>query len=169
MVASNLLASLRQAMLSERDGFQFYSMAAKQAEDRGAADLFEQLANDERHHFDALQREYRSVLDTGAWNPNIAWDAPGDPDNAGPIFSDDFARRIQGRHLEMAALSIGILLEKQSFEFYTRQAETAEDENVRAFFNELALWEQGHYQILLREDEALKEQYWSENRFSPLL
>jgi len=129
MGMSVLLTSLRQAMLSERDGVQFYSMAAKQAEDSGAVALFEQLANEEMSHFNALQKEYQSVLDT----------------------------------------SIGILLEKQSYEFYVRQAEVAEDANVKAFFHELAVWEEGHYQMLLKEDEALKEEYWSENRFAPLL
>ncbi len=69
----------------------------------------------------------------------------------------------------MAALSIGILLEKQALEFYTRQAEVSQDVNVRDFFLELANWEEEHYQMLLREDEALKEEYWSENRFEPLL
>ena len=54
-------------------------------------------------------------------------------------------------------------------EFYVRQAKIAEDANVKAFFSELALWEEGHYRMLLKEDEALKEDYWSENRFAPLL
>ncbi|MCK5246859.1 ferritin family protein [Candidatus Bipolaricaulota bacterium] len=169
MAMNVLLTSLRQAMLAERDGVQFYSMAAKQAEDSGAVALFEQLANEEMSHFNALQKEYRSVLDICVWDPNTAWDTPREPGKAGHIFSEDFTRRIQGRHLEMAALSIGILLEKQSYEFYVRQAEVAEDANVKAFFHELAVWEEGHYQMLLKEDEALKEEYWSENRFAPLV
>jgi rubrerythrin len=69
----------------------------------------------------------------------------------------------------MAALSIGILLEKQSFEFYSKQSAASDDASVREFFAKLAAWENGHYQMLLREDEALKEEYWSENRFEPLL
>lgn len=169
MAASVLLASLRQAMLSERDGVQFYSMAAKQAEDSGAVILFEQLATEEMRHFSALQKEYQSILETGAWDPNTAWDVPWTPNEPGHVFSDDFMRRVQGRHLEMAALSIGILLEKQSFEFYSKQAEIAEDPIVRGFFCELAQWEEGHYKMLLKEDDALKEDYWSANRFAPLL
>ncbi len=50
----------------------------------------------------------------------------------------------------MAALSIGMLLEKQALEFYTRQTESAEDEDVREFFRELANLEDGHYRVLLR-------------------
>jgi rubrerythrin len=169
MAASVLLASLQQAMLSERDGVQFYSMAAKQAEDSGAVLLFEQLANEETQHFSALQKEYQSILDTGTWDPNTVWKSPQTLHEPGHIFSDDFIRRVKGRHLEMAALSIGILLEKQSFEFYSKQAEMAEDPIVKTFFRELAQWEEGHYKLLLREDDALKEDYWSANRFSPLL
>lgn len=85
------------------------------------------------------------------------------------IVSDSSVRRIRGRHLEVAALTIGTLLERQAFEFYTRQAEVSQDVNVREFFLELANWEEGHYRMLLREDEALKEQYWSENQFERLL
>ncbi|MBU1050095.1 ferritin family protein [Candidatus Bipolaricaulota bacterium] len=169
MTANILLTSLRQAMLSERDGVSFYSMAAGQAEDRGAIDLFERLADEERRHFSALQKEYQSILDTGSWDPNTAWGSPWSPQDAGALFSADFARRIQGRHMEMAALSIGLLLEKQSFEFYTQQAKAADDANVKAFFQELASWEDGHYQMLLKQDEALKDEYWIENRFAPLL
>lgn len=50
----------------------------------------------------------------------------------------------------MASLSIGMLLEKQALEFYIRQTETAEDEDVREFFRQLANWEDGHYRMLLR-------------------
>ncbi len=169
MTLNILLAPLRQAMMSERDGATFYSMAAQNAEDPGAAALFSRLADEERGHFLALQREYRSILDTGHWDPNTAWAAPWKPDYAGKLFSDDFRRRIQGRHVEMAALSIGMLLEMQSLEFYVEQAQQAQDESVKAFFRELAAWENGHYQMLLREDEWLKEAYWEENRFAPLL
>jgi rubrerythrin len=156
-------------MLAERDGYGFYSMASKQAGDTGAEVLFTHLADEERMHFNALQRKYQSLLDTDAWDAETAWGEAWKPRTSGSVFSDDFVRRIRGSHLEMAALSIGLLLEKQSFEFYTRQAESASDLHVRGFFRDLATWEEGHYQMLLREDEALKEAYWSENRFEPLI
>lgn len=169
MTADTLQASLRHAMLSERDGYQFYAMAAEQATDRDAALMFEHLADEEKAHFEALQSKYQALLEMGTWEADTAWNEPWTPRNVGRIFSDDFVRRIRGKHLEVAALSIGILLEKQAFEFYTQQAKAAVDAPVRAFFGELAAWEDGHYQMLLREDEALKEQYWRENRFEPLL
>ena len=48
-------------------------------------------------------------------------------------------------------------------------SQVAADPAVREFLGELADWERGHYEILLREDEALRDDYWNANRFSPLL
>lgn len=169
MAVNPLLGVLQQAMLSERDGYQFYVMAARQADDAGATDVFTHLAEEEMAHYKALQDTYRSLLDTGEWNAELAWGDPELASEPGGIFSADFVRRIRGKHLEMAALSIGILLEKQSFEFYSKQSAASDDASVREFFAKLAAWENSHYQMLLREDEALKEEYWSENRFEPLL
>ena len=76
MAASDLLIALRKAMLAERDGVQFYSMVAKQAEDPGAITLFEKLAGEEKRHFGALQTQYQSVLNTGTWDSNTAWETP---------------------------------------------------------------------------------------------
>jgi len=162
------LSALEHAMLSERDGYQFYAMAAGAATDPGAASTFEHLAQEELQHFNALQRAYRSILETGTWDPDTAWDAPWTPETTERIFSEDFRRRIRGQHLEMAALSIGLLLEKEARQFYTRQAAETADEALAALFRELAQWEDGHYEMLLRQDESLREEYWAQNRFEPL-
>jgi rubrerythrin len=165
---TDLTQVLRHAMLSERDGYQFYSMAAEGADDPKAAEMFRHLAREELRHYDALQHKYRGVLEGAPWDEDAAWGAPWEPEESERIFSDGFRRRIQGRHLEMAAISIGLLLEKEAFQFYTNQADEAEDQVISAFFRELAAWEDGHYRMLLREDEALKDDYWAENRFEPL-
>ncbi len=168
MSTSDLLAALQRAMEFERDGHQFYRMAARQSNAPNATTMFEHLADEERRHYEALQRKYRALLDTGTWSSEAAWGEVWSPEKADPIFSDDFLARIQGQHLEAAALSIGILLEKQAIAFYTAQAEAADAEPVRAFFQELATWEEGHYRMLLREDEDLRDDYWQANRFEPL-
>jgi rubrerythrin len=168
MGESDLAKVLREAMEAERDGFTFYTMAAERSEDPGARETFARLADEERKHYEALQSGYRSLTEGGTWVPSDELLEDREPEASG-IFSEDFVRRIGGKHLEMSALSIGILLEKNAYAFYTRQADAAEDEAVAGFFRELAEWEDGHYRLLLRQDEALKEEYWNENRFAPLL
>ncbi len=168
MGETDLAKVLRDAMEAERDGFTFYTMAAERSEDPGARETFARLAGEERKHYEALQAGYRSLAEGGTWAPPSELSKDREPEAAG-IFSEDFVRRIGGKHLEMSALSIGILLEKNAYAFYTQQADAAEDEAVAGFFRELAEWENTHYRLLLRQDEALKEEYWNENRFAPLL
>ena len=168
MSTNDLLTVLQRAMEFERDGYQFYRMAASQSTFPKPTTMFEHLAEEEKNHFDALQEKYRALLDTGTWAPETAWETAWSPEQTGSIFTEDFVTRIQGQHHEAAALSIGILLEKQAIAFYTAQAEASDDEPVRAFFHELARWEEGHYRMLLREDEGLRDDYWQANRFAPL-
>ena len=169
MEQQQLSEALKHAMLAERDGHQFYTMAATKTELPEARELFEHLATEEKKHFDALQDRYRNVLEGAAWEAATAWGNPWKPQDASALFSDQFRVRIQGKHHEMAALSIGILLEKEAFQFYDTQADAADRPEMRAFFAELAEWERGHHAILLKLDEMTKEAYWEENRFSPLL
>jgi len=169
MERDELLGIVRRAMEVERDGFQFYSLAADRSEDAGAQETFTRLAAEEKLHYEALQRHQRALLESGTWDAATVLGDAHAFEPSGEIFSEDFRRRLKGKHLEMSALSIGILLEKNAIEFYRHAAEDAADEHARSFFLELAEWEEGHYQMLLRYDEALKEEYWSENRFAPLL
>jgi len=169
MDEKRLLRVLENALRVERDGHQFYTMAAKASGDSGAKDVFSNLAEEERRHFDALQTEYRAILEGAGWDANVVLGARWNPEKASGIFSNDFRRRIMGRHIEMSSLSIGILLEKNAQAFYQAAADEEEDTAVREFLRDLAEWESGHYEILVREDAALRDAYWDENRFSPLL
>ena len=66
----------------------------------------------------------------------------------------------------MSALSIGIQLEAGAMAYYREAARQSDDPAVRAFFDELADWETGHYHALLRQQEGLKEDYWAAGGFS---
>jgi rubrerythrin len=67
----------------------------------------------------------------------------------------------------MTSLSIGIQLEADSMKFYRSESEATDDPEAKQFFSELAEWESGHYNALLRQYEELKEDYWSSGGFSP--
>lgn len=168
MDAKRLLPLLDAALRAERDGFGFYSQALSGSDDSGAKDVFAHLAEEERRHFEALQKEYRSILDGSGWDSGISLGDRWSPDGAGRIFSASFRERIGEKHLEMSALSIGILLEKNSESLYRQAAAEEPDPEIRGFLTELADWEAGHYRTLLAEDELLRDAYWNENRFSPI-
>jgi rubrerythrin len=163
---TNLTDGLSKAIQAERDGYAFYQMAANSSEDPKAKEMFAQLADEELDHMRFLVKQRESVLKAGKPDPSAKLGPRAELSGLSPIFSDGIKARIATAHIEMSALSIGIQLELDSISFYKSQSEAADDAEVGKFYAELAEWESGHYQALLRQQEELKEDYWSANRFA---
>jgi rubrerythrin len=162
----SLASGLLKAIQAERDGHSFYSMAANSSRDPKAKEVFAQLAEEELEHMEFLTRHYHSVLKTGKPDGSAKLGRGADLSGAWPIFSEGIRTRIKDAHLEMSALSIGIQLELDAQKLYRTQAEASDDPLARDFYVELADWESGHYQALLRQQQELKEDYWDAAGFA---
>jgi rubrerythrin len=162
-----LSEGLLHAIEAERTGQHFYRMAARSTRDPKGREVFEALADEERAHEDFLAAHYRSLLESGSLAADAKLPEARDLAGENPIFSEKIKGRIQGAHLEMSALSVGVQLELAAFQFYREKAEKAPSGEAQAFYHELADWESGHYQALLRQQESLKEDYWDRGGFSP--
>ena len=158
---------LEKAMQAEMQGYHFYQMAAKSTKDTETGETFRYLAEEERDHFDFLKGQLESITKTGKPSADIRLGQKKELTGQHPIFSDQLLARIGGAHYEMTALAIAIQLEQSAVEFYKAEGEAAEDSEIKAFYRELMLWEQGHLTAFQAEDRALKEDYWHEARFSP--
>lgn len=158
---------LEQAIKAEFDGHNFYLMAARSTQDPKGREIFEQLATEELGHLRFLDAQKRSYQSTGRADPKAVLGTPMDLSGESPIFSPQLKERIQDAHFEMSALSIGIQLEHNSEKHYREQSEKATDPEIKSFFARLAEWEAGHYHALLRQQEELKEDFWSEGGFAP--
>jgi len=162
-----LLEALRRAVQAEVEGWGFYGMAALTTTDPQGKKVFEALAAEEMSHASYLKAQYRAILETGAVDAKATLGKPKEMAGGSPIFSDSLKKRIGDAHFEMSALGIAVQLEHDSMVFYREQAKAAADPAVRAFFGDLAAWEQGHHEALSRQQEALKEDYWQQNGFAP--
>ena len=163
----SLTDGLLKAIKAERDGHSFYQMAANSSTDPGAKEVFARLAGEELDHMNFLMKQYESILKSGRLDQSAKLGPRADLSGMSPIFSDGIRARIEDAHFEMSALSIGIQLESDALKFYQSQAEAADDPEIADFYSKLAEWETGHYQALLRQQEELKEDYWSAGGFSP--
>ena len=85
-----------------------------------------------------------------------------------PLFTDDFVkagRQVEG---EVAALSIGMTLEKRAIAQFSALRKTAAgDARAEKVFSDLIAWEQDHLDILTRQYDQMREMYWEEARFWP--
>jgi len=160
-------AALLEAIKAERDGAHFYMMAARTCEDPQGKETFERLAAEEVDHQRFLQAHYRSLQQTGKVDSSQKLGRPDALEGESPIFSPAIKGRIAEAHFEMSALSIGIQLEQSSMTYYRQAAQQAEDPEVKDLFEVLADWEAGHYQALLRQQDLLRDDYWSAGGFSP--
>ena len=162
-----LLESLLEAAKAERYGHDFYLMAAMSTKDTKGKGVFETLAAEEMDHMKFLLSQYDSVLKTGRVDIELKLGPKADLNGPSPIFSDNLKARIKDANFEMTALSIGIQLERDAMVYYRKQSEVAEDEVVKEFFSYLSVWESEHYSALLKQQDELKEDYWSTSGFAP--
>lgn len=150
---------IKQAILNEIDGYEFYKMYAKQASSIEMREQFMLTANEELTHIDFLKKllngksgDYADLRDIDVPQPGIFKDPELKPDEV---------------NTAMAAYNIGVMMEEKSAKFYREHAENSDDEGIKKLFNVLALWEENHRDAFLKKYEQLKENFWDENRFSP--
>ena len=164
---NSIADGLFKAIQAEGDGYHFYLMAARSTDDPKGQEVFETLADEELEHQRFLKAQYMSYMKTGGPDISVRLGGRANLYGESPIFSSSLKERIADAHFEMSALSIGIQLELAASKYYKDQAKAVSDDAVKAFYLELAEWEAGHYEVLLRQQEALKEDYWSGSGFSP--
>ncbi len=162
-----LADGLLKAIKAERYGHSFYLMAAKSTEDAKGREVFEILAREELDHMQFLKDQYKSIMETGQPNKSLKLGTQTVLSEVSPIFSKELRSRIKDANFEMTSLSIGIQLEHDAMNYYREQSESVADLTMKDFYAKLAGWEAGHHQALLKQQEELKEDFWSSSGFSP--
>ena len=162
-----LAEGLQKAIKAEKYGHSFYLMAARSTEDAKGREIFEMLAREELDHMKFLKNQYESILKTGQPDKSLKLGTQTDLSGISPIFSDKIKTRIKDANFEMTSLSIGIQLEHNAMNYYRQQSEIVDDPTMKDFYAQLADWETGHYQALLKQQDELKEDFWSASGFAP--
>ena len=163
-----ILDALKKAILAEMEGMHFYKNAAAGTSDFQAKDIFSRLEEEEQKHVYFLTRHYKALSTTGMPDIHLLLDQKPAVESGSPIFSEALRGRIKDAHFEMSALSIAVQLEKNGMEFYRSQAGLTEVPEIKKLFNFLADWETEHYRALNSQLEAVREEYWNKNFFSPM-
>jgi len=167
MNESKIIQGLRIALQTELNGIEFYKMAAQRTEDEKGKKVFQMLADDELKHFNAIQEQLKSLVGTNKWT-NVDLNNISLFEGESPIFTDGLKDRVKGKHFEVTALSIGAQLEANSIDFYREMKEQSTDPVAEEMFSQLQQWEETHLNALTKQLDLIKEEYWNEQRFSPL-
>ena len=148
---------LKRAYQIEVDGYTFYSMAADKAEKPAVQEIFDKLANDEVQHKLYLQDVMGNYEDKGIEAFNIARRDPELKAFTSTIFTDGFKKQAEGTDFEMGVLSVGMTLESRAIKYFAGAAKSADEAEVREFYEFLADWEKQHFEALQQLYNGLRE------------
>ena len=115
----------------------------------------------------AFDESMRNYEDKGVAAFSLERRAPDLKAFTATIFTDEFKKQAEGAAFEMGVLSIGMTLETRAIAYFSRAAEETSEAEVRDFYNFLADWERGHLDALQSIHTSVREDFWSEGRFSP--
>ena len=155
---------LVEAMEIELNGIELYKLASEKTDDLQARKTFMFLSNEELKHYNALKKIFDSISKGKGFKIELPiFEVP----SFDKIFSDDFRANLKGKNFEFSAVSTGMLLEKNSVNFYRKQKENSITEKEKELFETLEKWEEEHLRILEREYNDIKEKFWIDNKFYP--
>jgi len=166
---SAIVKGLKQALLNEVDGAEFYRMAAAGARHDGVRQMFRFLMEEEERHREMILDQMKRMSEGKPFLLTRSAAARKRLEKfKSPLFTEDLvkvSRQVEG---EVAALSIGMTLEKWAIaQFVTLRRKVAGDGRAEKVFSDLCAWEQDHLEVLTRQYDQLREMYWEEARFWP--
>jgi len=165
MNAQRALKILNEAYKIEVEGYTFYKNAEKEDMSDEAKTIFNFLANEEKQHEEYIASQIKNVKEKGIFG-NIELERINDEVKE-KFFLDSIKVAQNQTITESSALHIGILLEKNSYDFYTDAEKESEDPEEAKLYSELAEWELNHLNILQSAYKAVREKIFADQNFSP--
>jgi rubrerythrin len=143
-----VLEALATAIYNEQSAFDFYTSLSDAIKNKSGKEKFKFLASDEKRHRELLEAHYKKLTSGKEF--------PFDPTKLKAIQVE-----VRDNTTAAEALDIGIKAEKEAYEFYSKAAEEIEEPDAKKMFLMLAEQEDGHYNLLTAEKQALTGQfYW---------
>jgi len=178
------LGALRWAIAGERDGYRFYLEAAERSADSMGKSTFLDLAHAEEDHLRLLLVEYESVSSGQGWvNPEEAMAREVAVDITRPLFPGDegvleegespfgetwAAYEIDGISGDLAALELGMEMERRFYQAYKKAAAEARDTAGRQAYEFLMREENGHFKLIQDAHSYLSDnKHWWDDQELP--
>jgi Fur family ferric uptake transcriptional regulator len=146
--------AMRIAIATERSGLEFYSRGTRLVKDPRGKEVFQRLAQEERHHLSELEGRYQDLLKKDPQlesRPTFLFFKGA----ANGLFAAGADQLRRDGVDDREALRIGIRCERASHRFFKRYGERFEDSEGKQIFLEFAEEERAHLEMLIREYRAL--------------
>lgn len=157
---------LRQAMLNEVEGMEFYRLSAEKFGPSATKDALLQLAKEEESHVEYLKDLSERILNkTIDFDPEKLKKEVPSPE----IFTWNNVEEADEDMIRLAVtvFSVGMGMEKDSVAFYEKAKEEAETAEVKELFDILIAWEKAHYLAFEKQYRIFEQEWWNQQNFAP--
>jgi rubrerythrin len=157
-VSKETLKALTTGINSEIASYVFYLEASKQQTATRIKSVLEELALEEKRHFQILERQHSSLINSEQWVSTAdvfkSKDLPEISEEMSAVHRQliDEVRKTSSLG---AILAIAYRLEEDAFTLFNDQITKSESDEGRQMFRELAKFEQGH----MRKIEDMRKLY----------
>jgi rubrerythrin len=165
MNEDGMVALLKDAVQLEIEGCLFYHSVTHTLPKGEVRDVFVYLAEQEDKHRQYLHKELEQVQ-AGSMLDITGLGALKETTHDG-VLADAVRSATDLSQHEASAIHTGMLLERNSWEFYHAAAEKATQPDEVSLYRQLEEWEKLHLHLLEKAYDLLKERIWAENRFAP--
>lgn len=149
---NNIAALLKQAIKSEIDGFTFYDLLSKETSNEEVKRRLENLRNDESRH--------RAIL-IDLFKKHIGGELGALPsEGVSPLEAAFNVDKLKKFNSEVEYINLAIDAELAATKFYKESADAVDDSEFKKILMELSDEENGHYEWLMAEREALAGNYF---------
>lgn len=158
---------LKTAIIMEKRGQAMYEEVVEKTNSEDVKKIFRTMADEENMHAKFLGEQLKSLMQNNSFVKQNLQGAGTDDSIINEILTEKIKSEINAAGFEAAAISAAIDMETKSIEVYKNRANISTDQNEKDLFNWLADWEKGHYEVLNKLDQDLKESIWNDNQFWP--
>lgn len=154
------LELLKQAMLNEIEGAEFYKLAAEKAPNLESKNSLLELAEEEMRHFGYLKNLAEQIAKGEDLQVSTQEsDSPG-------IF--DWGK-VTGVDLQLGVsiYSVAMQMELKSMNYYLEAKEKAQEESTKKLMGLLADWEKVHYDEFQKIYDVYRSEWWDDMSFVP--
>ncbi|MEW5909645.1 MAG: ferritin family protein [Thermodesulfobacteriota bacterium] len=160
------LKILKNAILLEKRGKEFYRKVAQEAKNRSTREFFKFMADEEDQHILLLSDQFKQYTQNKTFKPTCSRGRSEDR-IASLVFTGEIIRKINAASFEAAAVSAAMSMEERAIRLYTQRGKNAKDRQEKAMYRWLAEWESKHLEMLSKIDRELTEAIWNDNSFWP--
>jgi len=161
-ISDAMIGVIKEAIRLEVNGRAFFEAAAETTENAKGKKMFAKLAQDEVKHLQTFGEIFSELTGGDEWKQYV-----DEEDGSGGSPLIEALRQAgaggdpEGRSGELAALRIGMQLERSAIDFFEKSAAETDDERARRVFNKIREEEMFHYDLLQAQfDSVHSSGFW---------